>query len=79
MNVCYNGAPTRQNYGTATEKLAFEYDKSFSRAMANLHQQNSIMTSGIKLQRFLIEPFTIYRIRNSLLYVSIRNVLLDFL
>ena len=29
---------TRQNYGTATEKLAFEFDKSFSGATTNLHQ-----------------------------------------
>ena len=49
MNVCYNGATTRQNYGTTTEKLAFEYDKSFSGATTNLHQQNPSMTSGIKL------------------------------
>ena len=49
MNVCYNGATTRQNYGKATEKLAFEYNKSFSGATANLDQQNPNMTSGIKL------------------------------
>ena len=49
MNVCYNGATTRQNYGTTTEKLAFEYDKSFTGATTNLHQQNPSMTSGIKL------------------------------
>ena len=28
----------RQNCGTATEKLAFEYDKSFSGAKTNLYQ-----------------------------------------
>ena len=38
---------TRQNYGTATEKLAFECDRSFSGATTNLHQQNRYMTSGI--------------------------------
>ena len=27
-----------QNYGTATEKLAFEYDNSFSGGKANLYQ-----------------------------------------
>ena len=31
---------TRQNYGTVTEKLAFECDNSFSGATTNLHQQN---------------------------------------
>ena len=40
---------TRHSYGTATEKLAFEYDKSFSGATTNLHQQNPCITSGIKL------------------------------
>ena len=49
MNVCYSGATTRQNYGTATEKLAFEYDKSLSGATTNLHQQNPSMTNEIKL------------------------------
>ena len=43
-------APTvnyiRQKYGTATEKLAFECDKSFSGAKTNLYQQNKCMTSG---------------------------------
>ena len=38
---------TQQNYGTATEKLAFECDKSFSAATTNLHQENLDMTSGI--------------------------------
>ena len=28
----------RQNCGTATEKLAFKYDKSFSGAKINLYQ-----------------------------------------
>ena len=37
MNVCYNGVTKQQNYGTATEKLAFEYDKSFSGAATNIH------------------------------------------
>ena len=36
MNVCYNGATARQNYDTATEKLAFEYDRNFSGATTNL-------------------------------------------
>ena len=31
---------TRQNLGTATEKLAFECDKCFTDANTNLHQQN---------------------------------------
>ena len=35
-----------QNYGTATEKLAFEYGKSFSGAKINLYQENTCMTSG---------------------------------
>ena len=38
---------TRQNYGAATEKLDFEYDKSLSGVTTNLHQQNPCMTSGI--------------------------------
>ena len=39
---------TRQNYGAATEKLAFECNKSVSRAIANdLHQQNPCMTIEI--------------------------------
>ena len=37
----------RQNYGTATEKLAFKCNKSFSGATTNLRQQNPCMTSGI--------------------------------
>ena len=40
---------TRQNYGTATEKLTFECHNSFSGGATNLHQQNSCMTSGIKI------------------------------
>ena len=38
---------TRQNYGAATEKLAFECDTSFSGVTTNPHQQNPCMTSGI--------------------------------
>ena len=38
---------TRQNYGTANEKLAFECSKSVIGATTNLHQQNSFMASGI--------------------------------
>ena len=34
---------TRENYGTATEKLAFECDKGFSGAVTNLHQQTFIV------------------------------------
>ena len=41
------GNYTRENYGTATEKWAFECDKSFSSAATNLHQQNPCMTSGV--------------------------------
>ena len=37
----------RQNYGTLTEKLVFECDKSFSGATTNLRRQNPCMTSGI--------------------------------
>ena len=78
MNVCYNGATTRQNYGTATEKLAFEYDKSFSGATTNLHQQNPSMASGIKLAT--ISYCTIYYLLyQELLTLCIRNVLVDFL
>ena len=36
----------RQNHGAATEKLAFECDKSFSGAKANLYQENTCITSG---------------------------------
>ena len=39
---------TQQNYGTATEKLAFECDKNFSAATTNLHQQNPSMTINIR-------------------------------
>ena len=53
---------TQQNYGTATEKLAFECDKSFSAATTNLHQQNPSMTIGII---FVIIP---YRAIYELLY-----------
>ena len=38
---------TQQNYGTATEKFAFEYDKYFNGSATNLHQQNPCMASGI--------------------------------
>ena len=38
---------TRQNYGPATEKLAFECGKSFSDATTSLHQQNPCLRSGI--------------------------------
>ena len=31
---------TRESYGTATEKFAFEHDKSVSAPKTNLHQQN---------------------------------------
>ena len=37
----------RRNYGTATEKLAFECNKSFCGATKNLCQQNPCMASGI--------------------------------
>ena len=37
----------RQNYDRATEKLAFECDKSFSNATKNLHQQNSDIANEI--------------------------------
>ena len=79
MNVCYNGATRRQNYGTAIEKLYFEYLKSFTGATKNLHQQNPSMTSGIKLTT--IPYCTIYYLQHqkSLPYVSIRIALLDFL
>ena len=40
---------TRGKYGTATEQLAFECDKSFSGATRSLHHQNLFMTSGIIL------------------------------
>ena len=39
--MCSNdklNAYMRQNYETATEKLAFEYDKSFSGGKTNLYQ-----------------------------------------
>ena len=49
---------TPQNYGTATEKLAFECGKSFSGAARNLHQENPCMTSEIIFVTILY--FTIY-------------------
>ena len=52
---------TRQNYGTTTEKLAFECDKSFSGTTTNLHQQNPCMTSENKL--VTIPYCTIYYLR----------------
>ena len=63
----------------AIEKLAFECDKIISGETTNLHQQNPCMRNGII---FVTVPYcTIYclLIRNSLLYVPIRKVLLDFL
>ena len=33
---------TRESYGTATEKFAFEHDKSVSAPKTNLHQQKSM-------------------------------------
>ena len=57
--------------------MAFECNKNFSGAATNLRQQNSFMTSGII---FIIIPYCIiYCIRNFLLYVPIRKVLLNFL
>ena len=47
---------TGQNYGTETEKLAFECDKSFRGATTNLRQQNPCMTNGII---FLTIPYCI--------------------
>ena len=70
---------TQQNYGTLIEKLAFERGKSFIGATTNLHQQNPCMTSRIIFVPFLIVPFTIYCIRNSLMCVPIRKVLFSFL
>ena len=72
MNVCCNGATTRKNYGAATEKLAFEYDKSFSSATTNLHQQNQNMANGIKLAN--ISYCTIYY----LLYQEFLNLRVYF-
>ena len=47
-----------QNYGTATEKMAFECNKSFSGAATNLRQQSPCVTSGIV---FVTIPYcTIY-------------------
>ena len=40
---------TQQNYGTAYEKLTFEFDKSFCGATKNIHRQNPCMTAGIKI------------------------------
>ena len=45
LQQCYNTIKLWQ----ATEKLASEYEKSFSGATTNLHQQNPSMRSGIKL------------------------------
>ena len=86
-------APTvnyaQQNYGIATEKLAFDCDKSFSGAGTNLHQQNPCMTSGIIFVTipygtiYYILLFTIYTIftifiYSMCLYVKYCKVLLDF-
>ena len=46
----------QQNHGTATEKVAFECDKSFRVATTNLHLQNPSMTSGIM---FVTIPYCI--------------------
>ena len=37
---------TQQNYGTATEKFAFECGKCFSGRTTNLHQQNPCIRTG---------------------------------
>ena len=66
---------TRQNCGIATETFAFKCDKSISVATTNPHQQNPCMISGIifvTIPYCNIIKFTIYCIRNSLLYVPIR-------
>ena len=48
MNVCSNGKLNTTKLGTATEKLAFECNKSFSGATTNLRQQNNLcLTSGV--------------------------------
>ena len=80
MNVCYDGATTQQNYGTTTEKLAFEYDKSFLVVKQQIFiNKIQVWQEASKSQPFLTVPFTICCIRNSLPYVSIRKALLDFL
>ena len=53
---------TGQKYGTATEKLDFECNKSFNGATTNLHQQNPCMTSGIRFITILY--CTIYHLLN---------------
>ena len=45
---------TRENYGTTTKKLAFESDKSFSGATANLHQESPDMKSDHSLLYHLL-------------------------
>ena len=69
---------TRQNYGTATEKLAFECDKSFSDATTNLHQQNPDIANGII---FVTIPYcTIYYLlyQEFLSVCAYSKILLDF-
>ena len=51
----------------------------FSDATMNLHQQNPYLTSGIIFLTILYFTIYIYCVRNSLLYVPIRKVLLDVL
>ena len=74
------GAPTvnytQQNYGQATEKLAFECDKSFSGAKTNLLQQNPCMASGII---FATIPYCAsYYLRYREFFIGFHKVLLDF-
>ena len=39
---------TRANYGTVTEKFAFECDKSFSDAATNFHQQTFLIKIHVR-------------------------------
>ena len=63
---------TRKNCGVATEKLAFECDKSIVLVLQWQTLSNKIHVRQVQFywQTFLTVPFTIYSIRNSLLCVS---------
>ena len=72
---------TQQNYGTTTEKLAFECNKSFSGTTTNLRQQNPYNHGFIHGIIFVTIPYHIiyYSLYQEflILYVPIRTVLLD--
>ena len=66
---------TLQNYDTATEKLTFEWDKSFRGAPTNIHLQNPCMTSRIIFVTILYCTIYCLLYQEFLLYFPIRKVM----